>query len=188
MGKRLLKAAKHDLDGDDVNKFLQVVAEIYEVKKTVVGTAPAKAFTDRNRNVSWKKRGDYMRDLNELHARCAGVFMDYNPDAFNGTCIRAKNNFTAPVLEGFLKAADSFETAKKSFLTAVNADENKISREDVPDYFYSKASALIDNLDMLANWCMYKKTVAELKKLGCSFIGEALESGKLTGRERTGGL
>lgn len=181
VGKRLLKAAKHDLDGDDVNKFLQVVAEIYEVKKTVVGTAPAKAFTDRNRNVSWKKRGDYMRDLNELHARCAGVFMDYNPDAFNGTCIRAKNNFTAPVLEGFLKAADSFETAKKSFLTAVNADENKISREDVPDYFYSKASALIDNLDMLANWCMYKKTVAELKKLGCSFIGEALESGKLTG-------
>lgn len=34
---------------------------------------------------------------------------------------------------------------------------------------------------MLANWCMYKKTVADLKKLGCNFIGEALESGKLTG-------
>ena len=181
VAKKLLRVAKHPLEEEDVNKFLQVLVEIYEAKKAVTGVSVSKNFTDRSGRIVWKKRTEYMKDLAELHEKCAAVFMDYNPDAFNGTCIRAQSGYTAPVLDGFLKAADSFDAAKKSFCEAIHADENRITREDVPDYFYSKASALIDNLDMLANWCMYKKTVSDLKKLGCNFIGEALESGKLTG-------
>ena len=181
LGKKLMRAAKHPLEDDDVNKFLQVLAEIHEVEQTIKSVPLSKNFTDRSGRILAGKREEYMRDLNDLNARCARTFMEYNPDAFFGTCIRAGGGYTAPVLEGFLKAADSFAAAQKSFCKAVCADENRITREDLPDYFYSKASALIDNLDMLANWCMYKKTVADLKKLGCHFIGEALESGKLTG-------
>lgn len=181
IAKKLVRAAKHPLEDEDINKFLQVLSDIYEAQKTVTGFALSKHFTDRGGNINWKKRAEYMRDLVCLHEKCAETFMDYNPDAFNGTCIRAKNGYTAPVLEGFLKAAEAFDAAKKSFCAAIGADESRITREDVPDYFYSKASALIDNLDMLANWCMYKKTLADLKKLGCSFIGEALENGNLTG-------
>ncbi|MDD6995612.1 MAG: DUF4011 domain-containing protein [Candidatus Borkfalkiaceae bacterium] len=181
LGKKLTRAALHPLEADDINKFLQVLAEIHEAEQTVKSVSLSADFTDRSGNIIPKKREEYMRDLNELNARCARVFMEYNPDAFFGTCIRAGGGYTAPVLQGFLNAADSFAAARKSFCEAICADENRIASEDLPDYFYSRASALIDNLDMLANWCMYKKTVADLKKLGCHFIGEALESGKLTG-------
>lgn len=179
--KKLSKCALHPVESGDAYKFIETLAEIYETQRTVTKIAVSKNFTDRSGRIVKKKREAFMRDLTDLHEKAAKVFLDYNPDAFNGTCIRAQSGYTLPVLDGFLKASEAFFAAKKSFCQAVCADENKISREDVPDYFYAKASALIDNLDMLANWCMYRKTVAELKKLGCNFIGEALESGKLTG-------
>ena len=46
------------------------------------------------------------------------------------------------------------------------------------DYFSSKASALIDNIDLLPNWCMYRRTGKKLAELGLNFITEALESGR----------
>ena len=90
------------------------------------------------------------------------------------------SGYTRPVLEGYLKALDAFEAAEDSYLKTTAADRSKIVQEDVLDYFSSKAGALIDNIDMLANWCMYKNTCLKLRSLGLSFISDALESGRLT--------
>lgn len=60
--------------------------------------------------------------------------------------------------------------------------------EDVLDYYFSKAGALLDNIDMLPNWCMYKKTAEDLAKAGLNFISAALESGRLSGENILSGF
>ncbi len=179
VAKRLDKASLRALDEKDVPKFLETLVDIYAAMGRVTGnTQLSRAFVDRAGRINFKKRADFLADLSDLHARAAAVFMDYNPDAFNGMCIRATSGYTAPVLEGYLKAAESWHLAQDSFLTITNADRDKIKEEDVLDYFSSKASALIDNIDMLPNWCMYRATAVRLSELGLNFITDALESGR----------
>jgi len=187
--KRLEKACLHELDENDVPKYLQTLAEIYSAQERIVSnTRLSKSFTDRSRHISFKKRAEFLSDLYTLHQKCASVFMDYNADAFNEMCIRATNGYTKPVLEGYAKAAESFFTAQESFLAVTQADRDKIREEDILDYYSSKAGALIDNVDMLPNWCMYKHTAKELAKLGLNFISEALESGRLKGENILAGF
>lgn len=178
--KRLERTALHPLSEEDVPKFLQTVCEIYAAEERITGnTSLAKNFCDRGGRIVLKRRNEYLAPLYALHEKCAQAFMDYNPDSFNGMCIRAASGYTAPVLEGFLKAMDGFKSALESFLLVTNADRTRAHGEDVLDYYSAKAGALIDNADMLANWCMYKKTAKELSSLGLNFIAESLESGKL---------
>ena len=178
--KRLRHAAKHDLSDEDMMKYLSTLLDLYTAKDRFVNnTELSKNFVDRGGRINFKKRTEFLKDLYDLHDKCAAVFMDYAPDAFNGMCIRATTGYTVPVLEGYLKAADSFFRAQESFLNVIAADRNKIREDDVLDYYSSKAGALIDNIDMLPNWCMYRKTTKELSSLGLTFISDALESGRL---------
>lgn len=179
IAKKLDKVALRPINEDDIPKFLETLSEIYAaIGRVTDHTQLSRAFTDRAGRINFKKRADFLADLNDLHARAGAVFMDYNPDAFNGMCIRATSGYTVPVLEGYLKAAESYFLAQESFLSITNADRNKLKEEDVLDYFSSKASALIDNIDMLPNWCMYRATALRLSDLGLNFITEALESGR----------
>ncbi len=186
--KRLSRAARHEIASEDTAKYLQTLADIYDAMDAIKGIPLAAYFTDRSGEINFKKRGEYLKDLYALHEICAKTFMEYNPDAFNGMCLRAQNGYTRPVLEGYLKANEAFKCAQDSFIQIVRADRQKIVQEDVLDYFSSKASALIDNIDMLPNWCMYKKTGLRLKELGCSFITDSLESGRLTGENILSGF
>lgn len=187
--KRLSKACLHELEDEDVPKYLQTLAEIYSAQERIVtNTRLSKFFTDRSKHINFKKRADFLSDLYSLHQKCASVFMDYNADAFNEMCIRATTGYTKPVLEGYAKAAESFFTAQDSFLSVTQADRDKIREEDILDYYSSKAGALIDNVDMLPNWCMYKHTTKELAALGLNFISEALESGRLKGENILAGF
>lgn len=180
--KQLSRTALHPLAEEDLPKYLQTVIEIEDASARITSVpALASCFTDRGGDIVFKKRTEYLADLKHLHEMCAKVFMDFNADAFNGMCIRAQNGYTQPVLEGYLKAAEAYTCAQESFIAVTNADRKKIAQEDVLDYFSSRAGALIDNVDMLPNWCMYKQTAERLKKRGCSFIAEALENGRLTG-------
>ncbi len=178
--KKLTKAALRDVEEQDVAKFLETLVEICAAADRVrTATTLSKNFCDRGGHIVLKKRADFLADLYDLHAQASVVFMDYNPDAFNGMCIRATSGYTAPVLEGYIKAAEAFFRAQDGFLSITNADREKLREEDVLEYYSSKASALIDNIDMLPNWCMYRATTRRLAELGLNFVSEALESGRL---------
>ncbi len=178
--KRLDKVALHPIAEEDVPKFLETVVELYAAQERITGnTSLSRNFCDRSGGIVLKRRADFLAPLMRLHELCAAALMDYNPDAFNGMCVRAANGYTMPVLEGFLKAQDSFSRALESFLEVTKADRSKLRDEDIFDYYSAKAGALIDNADMLPNWCMYKKTANELSALGLTFITDSLESGKL---------
>ena len=180
MVKKLAKAALRNVEEQDVVKFLETLVEIYAAAVRVKGaTALSKNFTDRGGHIVFKKRVDFLADLYDLHAQASVVFMDYNPDAFNGMCIRATSGYTAPVLEGYIKATEAYFRAQESFLSVTGADREKLREEDVLEYYSNKASALIDNIDMLPNWCMYRATTRRLAELGLNFVSEALESGRL---------
>lgn len=187
--KRLQKNALHELSEEDITKYLQTLVEICSARERIENSAHlGKYVTDRGGRLSAKKRVEYLAGLYALHAECSSVFLDYNADAFNGMCIRATSGYTRPVLEGYVKAVESFFRAQKSFLTVTHADKDKIREEDVLDYYSAKASALIDNIDMLPNWCMYRKTTQKLSALGLNFISEALESGRLKGENILAGF
>ncbi len=178
--KRLGRVCLHELSEEDVPKYLETVTEIDAAMRRVTKSRTLSSkFTDRGGRIVFKKRAEFLADLYALHALAGSVFLDYNPDAFNGMCVRAANGYTLPVLEGFLKAADSFFAAEESFLAVTNADPAKQKEEDVLDFFSSKASALIDNIDMLPNWCMYRATAKKLAAYGLTFITDSLESGRL---------
>lgn len=186
--KRLLRVAYRTVTEEDVPKFLSTLVEIHTVQQRLKEIPLSKAFLGLGGDISPKKRGEFLSDLYALHARCAETFLDFNPDAFHGMCIRAQSGYTKPVLEGYLKAMEAFTYAQNSFIAIIEADRYKIVQEDVLEYFSAKASALIDNIDLLPNWCMYKKTCKELKALGLSFIPDALESGRLTGENVLSGF
>ncbi len=186
--KKLTRAAYRELAPEDLPKFMQTLVDIYDAMALIAGSPLARSFTDRSGDLNFKKRAEFLGDLSALHEMCAETFMDYNPDAFNSMCIRAQSGYTLPVLEGYLKAADAFGFEQNAFLDVTKANRGKLAQEDVLDYFSAKASALIDNIDMLPNWCMYKKTGEQLKELGCSFVTDALESGRLTGENILAGF
>ena len=186
--KKLSRAALRTVAQEDVCKFLQTLVDIRDAEERIVSVPLAKNFTDRSGGILYKKRTEFLSDLYALHEKCSVTFLDYNPDAFNGMCIRAQNGYTLPVLEGYLKAAEAFFHAQNSFIAITKADRGKIVQEDVLEYFSAKAGALIDNVDMLPNWCMYKKTGEDLKELGLNIITESLESGKLNGENVLAGF
>lgn len=187
--KRLMRASLHEVSEEDVGKYLSTLCDLYDAKRRFIeNTALSKNFVDRGGKLNFKKRNEFLKDLYDLHQKCALTFMDYAPDAFNGMCIRATTGYTVPVLEGYLKAAESFFRAQESFLNVIGADRNKIREDDVLEYYSSKAGALIDNIDMLPNWCMYRKTTKELASLGLTFISDALESGRLKGENVLAGF
>ncbi len=187
--KRLNKVALHSLDEEDIPKYLQTVVEIYgAMERMMKNTRLAKNFTDRGGSINFKKRAEFLSDLNGLHQMSATVFMDYNPDSFNGMCMRATSGYTLPVLQGYVRAYESFLNAQENFLVVTRADRTKLHEEDVLDYYTAKAGALIDNIDMLSGWCMYKATAEKLAGAGLNFISTALESGRLSGENILSGF
>lgn len=183
VAKKLSKVAIGKWNDEEAVKNLGCVAEIYEAMEIIrTNTALSRSFTSAFGKVDfYEGRKNFLADLYALHDLAATLFMDYNADSFNSMCMRAANGYTKPVLQGLLRSLDSFQAAEESFLSITNADRLQIPEEDVLEYYTAKAGALIDNIDMLANWCMYRATAEKLNGAGLTFITDALESGSVTG-------
>ena len=174
--KRLERAALHPLAEEDIPKYLATAIQIAEEERRIMRTSLSQNFSDRGK-INHKKRAEFLDGLYRLHELAAEAFHDFHPDTFNAMCVRAESGYVKPVLEGLARAAEAFEAARRIFLDVTNARE--IASEDIFDYYTAKAGALIDNIDMLANWCKYRATAEKLSSYGLTFILEALESGKL---------
>ena len=181
--KKLSKMAISPLNKDEILSHLETVHAIYEAMERVrSATNLSQYFTFTFGRVDYfDARERFLEDLYRLHELCATVFIDYNPDSFNSMCIRAACGYSLPVLKGIMSSLESFRTAEESFLQITLADKSKIPEEDVLEYYTAKSGALIENVDMLASWCMYKKTAKALDEAGLTFITDALENGSVTG-------
>ena len=180
--KKLNKTAYEKLGKEELLQQLETLREIYDAMERIrSNTRFIQHFKGLFGKVDFfKARGKFLKDLYELHDMCASVFMDYNADSFNSMCIRAANGYSSPALKGLVAAADSFTATENSFLQLTKADKRKQPEEEVLDAYTAKAGALIENIDMLANWCMYKKTAAALDEAGLTFITDALENGSVS--------
>ena len=180
--KKLNKTALIPLQREEVMNLLQTTYEIYEAMERIRNnTTLSSYFTLAFGRVDFfEARANFLKDLYRLHEMCASVFMDFNPDSFNSMCIRAANGYSVPVLKGLTRSLDSFRAAEENFLTVINADRRKLTDEEILDSYTAKAGALIENIDMLAGWCMYKKTAKALDEAGLTFITDALENGAVS--------
>ncbi|MBQ3505690.1 MAG: DUF4011 domain-containing protein [Clostridia bacterium] len=181
--KKLTKVALAPLKKEEIVPHLETLHAIYEAMERVrSATNLSQYFTFAFGRVDYfDAREHFLEDLYKLHELCASVFMDYNPDSFNSMCIRAACGYSLPVLKGIMSSLESFRAAEESFLQITAADKGKIPEEDVLEYYTAKAGALIENVDMLASWCMYKKTAQALDEAGLTFMTDALENGSVTG-------
>ncbi len=181
--KKINKVALIPLEREELTSMLETVREIYDAMDRIrSSTKLSQYFTFAFGRVDFfDARKNFLKDLYRLHELCATVFMDYNPDSFNSMCIRAANGYSTPVLKGLMRSLDSFRAAEEDFLTVTNADRRKLTEEEILDSYTARAGALIENVDMLASWCMYKKTAMLLDEAGLTFITDALESGSVTG-------
>ncbi len=182
LAKRLRRAAAGKLSEADEPKYIGIVAQIYEDLQLVKNnTGLAANFTDRGGRINFKKRDEFMEDLRRMHALCEGLFMDYNADSFNSVCVKSvAGGYALHVLDGLMQAIKGFQSSMDSFVSVIGAEADKYSDEDILDYFNAKAGALIDNIDMLPAWCLYKKISARLAEEGLSFITDSLESGAVS--------
>ncbi len=180
--KKLAKASLAPIEKEEIFSRLENVYAIYEAMERIkTSTTLSQYFTFAFGRVDFfDARLHFLDELYRLHELCGAVFMDYNADSFNSMCIRAANGYSLPVLKGLIASLDSFALAENSFLAATAADKTKTPEEDVLDYYVSKAGALIENVDMLASWCMYKKTAKALDESGLTFMTDALENGSVT--------
>lgn len=182
IAKKLRKSAFDKLAPGDELKYIGIVAQIYEDLQLVKSNTKLSVnFCDRGGKINFKRRDDYMEDLRQMHALAEGVFMDYNADSFNSVCVKSMpGRYAQPVLDGLRQAIIGFEASRERFCEVIFAVPEKYYDEDILDYFSVKASALIDNIDMLAAWCMFKNISAQLNEEGLNFITDSLESGAIT--------
>ena len=181
--KKLNKTAYVPLEGEELINVLETTYEIYEAMARIRNNTGLSAyFTFAFGRVDFfEARQGFLKELYRLHELCSSVFMDFNADSFNSMCIRASNGYSMPVLNGLARSLESFRAAEENFLTVTNADRKKLTDEEILDSYTSKAGSLIENIDMLAGWCMYKKTAQALDEAGLTFITDALENGSVTG-------
>ncbi len=181
--KKLNKVALQSFSEEELLSQLKNVCEIYGAMARIrANTKLVQHFTFAFGRIDYfEPRKNFLKDLYDLHDKCASVFMDYNPDSFNSMCIRAASGYSSPALKGLIRSVDSFKAAEEEFLTVTKADKAKAPQEDVLDVYTAKAGALIENIDMLAGWCLYKKTSLALDEAGLTFMTDALENGAVTG-------
>jgi len=170
-------------EGEEI-ELIKAALEIEKDRRKILSyTKLSSNFLGLTGGISDKKREEFMCPIYSFHALCAGVFMDYNADAFNSVCARASDGRLTPLYVGVLNSARSFKNSCGYFNKAINADVSVIADEDMYDYYNVKCLALVDNIDMLPAWCMYKATAKKLNDNGLTFITDALESGQISGEK-----
>lgn len=164
-------------------EWIKRAYDIEQAKKRIfANTHLSSFFTGLGGGINDKKREDFLAPLYRLHKLCARVFMDYNADAFNSVCIEAGGQIK-PLISGFISAANSFVKSCEHFEKIIKADRSEALDSDILEYYNSKCTSLIDNIDLLPAWCMYKATEKKLNECGLTFMTDAIESGRINGKQ-----
>jgi len=179
--KRINRCGKQLEEKEEV-EWIRRALEIDKARTMLLTNTPLSNNFVGFGGINERKRAEFMRPLYELHELCAETFMDYNADAFNSVCVKSRGALK-PLVVGLINAATSFVRAADSYLNTVKADKSAYLDEDIFECYTKKCTALIDNIDMLPAWCMYKQTAKKLNEYGLTFMTDAMESGKISGKQ-----
>ena len=179
--KRLNKCATLPLKEREEVEWIKRAKETEDLKHRILSNTKLGSNFSGKGGINARKREDFLSPLYELHALCAQVFMDYNADAFNSVCIGSNGGQLKPLIAGLMLAIASFNKSCDNFLKTLKIDRNEISDCDIFDYFTTKCTALIDNVDTLPAWCLYKATAKQLEDSGLKFMTAAMENGRISG-------
>ncbi len=181
--KRINRCGREPLKEKDELEWIKRAYEIEEARSRMLSNTPLSQNFVGFGGINDKKREEFMRPIYNLHDLCAQTFMDYNADAFNSVCCRTSDGTLKPLITGIIAAATSFMRSAEHYLRTIKADKSAYLDEDIFDCYSKKCSALIDNIDMLPAWCMYKATAKKLNDAGLTFMTDAMESGRISGEQ-----
>jgi len=177
--KRLLGAAVNKGEFErKKEEYFKLVYDISSARSELLNGVYADKIKGSFSSLSLKKNEEFIRELKNVYKTASSVFMDFNAESFNSSCIRAACGYTSSALGGLINALSAFSVAEENFLTCISADRSKLAFDDILEYYRNKASALIENIDKLSFWCTYKACVRRLDGAGLKFVGDALEEGR----------
>lgn len=181
--KRINRCGREPVKEKDELEWIKRANELEKAKRMLLtSTKLSEKFTGFG-GINDKKRAEVLAPLYNLHALCAETFMDYNADALNSVCVESSGGLLRPLLHGYISAATAFIQSTRHYAATVEAEQSAFEDKDVFEIYSQKCSALIDNIDMLPAWCEYKATAKKLNESGLTFMTDAMERGRISGRE-----
>ncbi len=177
--KRIGKLARTPLKKHEELQFIKLAVEIEGDRKRILATDLSENFLGIKGGINSKKRSEFLKPLYELRGLCLQLFMDYNADSFNSVCVKAADGHLKPLYSGICAAERAFREAIAHYERTIKSEQNAAADGDVFTFYSDKCNSLIDNIDMLPAWCMYKDTAKKLNDSGLTFITDALESGQI---------
>lgn len=181
--KRINRCGSQPVKQSDELEWIKRAYEIEKARERILkNTNLSSAFVGFG-GINDKKREEFLKPLYGLHKLCAETFMDYNSDAFNSICVSSSGGTLKPLINGLISAAKGFNESVNYFLNTVKADKSDCDDRDLFEYYTEKCTALIDNIDMLPSWCIYKSAAKKMAACGLSFMTDAMESGKISGKQ-----
>lgn len=182
--KKINKCSATPLKEKEELDWLKRASDIEEAQNAILNnTALSYYFMGMGGSINDRKREEFLKPLYELHENNESIFMDYNDNSFNSVCVSAVGGHLKPLITGLISAIASFNKACEHFLKVIKSDKNDIADCDIFEYFTPKCTSLIDNIDMLAGWCAYKGTAKKLNDMGLTFMTDAMESGRISGKQ-----
>lgn len=171
------------LEGKEGAEWIKRACEIEKARSVMLSeTALSKNFSGFG-GINEKKRAEFLSPLYALHALCADTFMDYNADSFNSVCSECAGGALDPLLSGYVAAAKAFSAGVDKYIAAIGGDRSAFEDADITEIFYEKCTALLDNIDMLPAWCEYRATAKKLNSCGLTFMTDAMERGRISGKQ-----
>ncbi len=181
--KRIKRCGRENLPESEELEWIKRANEIEKARVMMLtSTSLSEKFLGFG-GINAKKREEFLAPLYNLHALCAETFMDYNADAFNSVCVGASGGVLRPLLRGYVAAAEAFLRGAEEYAEAIDADKSAFDDADIFEIYTQKCSALVDNIDMLPAWCEYKATAKKLNDNGLTFMTDAIERGRISGRQ-----
>ncbi len=179
--RKLRRVAKEKLLPEDELRDVEVAVSVQRAVEELSACPHFRRnYVDRIGGFNRKKHRDFVRPLMTFAEVASSVFMDYSGEGFISAAVSLDDGHADTLLSGFVRAIRTFGTAVEEFSTVLLFDKAEVGAEDLLVYYRTKASALIDNLDLLPAFCTYRAAAEELEKRGLSFLTTLLESGNLT--------
>ncbi len=179
--RKLRRVAREKLSPDEELRDVEIAVAVQRAVEDL-SSCPhfRKHYVDRIGGFNRKKHKEFVRPLLLFGEVASTVFMDYNGESFMAASASLTDGHADSLLSGFVRAIGSFTAAAREFSTCLSFDTAEIGTEDLLVYYRTKASALIDNLDLLPAFCTYRAAAEELERRGLSFLTALLERGDLS--------